>query len=69
MCGACRHCQDAESLGFASLVVSNVNLLPRLKKLPMSYRLASKAFLRQLKVLLKLFQKLAVSKGRAFGGF
>jgi enoyl-CoA hydratase/carnithine racemase len=45
--------QDAESLGFASLVVSNVNLLPRLKKLPMSYRLANKAFLRQLKVLLK----------------
>ena len=38
--------QDAESLGFASLVVSNVNLLPRLKKLPMRYRLANKAFLR-----------------------
>jgi len=66
---ASRHSQDAESLGFASLVVSNVNLLTRLKKLPMSYRLANKAFLRQLKVLLKLFQKLAVSKGGAFGGF
>ncbi len=26
-------------------------------------------YLRQLKVLLKLFQKLAVSKGGAFGGF
>jgi hypothetical protein len=38
---------------------------PQLKKLPLS----QPASLRQLKVLLKLFQKLAVSKGGAFGGF
>ena len=30
---------------------------------------AKSTSLRQLKVLLKLFQKLAVSKGGAFGGF
>ncbi|HJI57648.1 MAG: hypothetical protein ACLSGX_10090 [Pseudoruminococcus massiliensis] len=42
---ASRRSQDAESLGFASLVVSNINLLPRLKKLPMNYRLANQLLL------------------------
>ena len=68
------YCEYAESLGFALFVMSRGGLLMRMMKLrtgehSSSLRFVNRLTLKKLKVLRKLFQELAVSKGRAFGGY